>query len=113
MNDQEKNTESIAQRRIMENTIITVPDSLFKPINEFIRDEKLPLEAIITEPGHVRIIKADPDHECDVKTLWVGGWISCPTAHQLAGRLGIKPIELSKLLTFLDIKVKLCQLGLF
>ena len=93
--------------------ILGVPEPLHESLSEFVRERQLRLQLTSGDGVSVRIAQSDEPHECNARTLCTGGWISCSVAHEVARTLDLAPRQFGQLLDFLDIKVRMCDLGLF
>jgi len=83
-------------------------------VRSFLEKEGIPLETVPPGQGApVRIDQAPPKRECLPGRLFPKGRIPCALALETARRLGISPGQMGKLLDFLEIKVRQCQLGCF
>ena len=92
---------------------VGVPEKMRKRMNEFLVTEGLPFKAAAHGAFKVRATTSKTRRKCNLKTLNVGGWIPCATALALAREMKAQPKSLGRLLDFLGIKVKQCNLGLF
>lgn len=90
---------------------IAVPESIRDSFKTFLSDEDIPLE--IAADATFKVVEAEPHCQSDTETLNIGGWIACPDAFAVAGRLNISHPQLGELLNHLDIRVRHCQLGCF
>jgi len=92
---------------------LSVPDDMLREVRAFVEGRRIPLDVTAEPEGTVRVVRPAGREQSDPDTLRAGGWIACPTALEMAARLGIEPLELGALLDFLDIKVRACALGCF
>ena len=92
---------------------ICVPESVSKDFKKFIEDSGIALE--IAQTGCDLTVKDSGTErlQSDLETLYSGGWISCPNAFALAGKLGVPVAQIGEMLNCLKVKVKNCQLGCF
>lgn len=98
------------------NTKIYVQSQVADRLCEFIEQEKIGLEVITDSAGNdCALIVTDSSgrKQSDLKTLYCGGWISCSQAHAVAKRIGISVANMGKLLDFMNIKIRQCELGCF
>lgn len=94
---------------------LAVQAELLEDVRRLVEELSLPWDLSAGERGTVRIVQA-PEGErpqCDLDTLHAGGWITCPTALEMALKLEADPRKLGALLNVLDIKVRACSLGCF
>ena len=90
-----------------------VPSHLRSSLAEFLRARGITIDTGDTTDCVVLIV-AGPEREyCCAERLYIGGYITCATAQDLAERLGIGLEETGRLLDFLGIKIRACQLGCF
>ncbi len=93
---------------------IGVVPSWESKLRTFLQEEGIPLEAAPGGEGVlVRIDEGSPKRECLPDRLYPEGRISCAMALEMARRLSIPPGQMGKLLNFLGIKIRRCQLGCF
>ena len=92
---------------------ILVPDNLIERVKSFIESEGVLLEIVGEGSADLRIVQSQGRIQSDACILQAGGWIACPTARAIAGRLGMSPKKFGRLLDILDIKVRDCELGCF
>lgn len=92
---------------------IMVPENLVEQLRAFVRSEGVPLEIVHEGEAALRVVRCEGRAESDDSTLQSGGWIACPTARAIAGKLGVSPKMVGKLLDVLDIKLRDCELGCF
>ena len=90
-----------------------VPESLVENLRAFTAAENLDLEIESGSGGEVEVRETTGKRQCEEKVLFVGGWIDCPLAMSMAGRLDIPLGKMGDFLNQLKIKVKDCQLGCF
>jgi hypothetical protein len=91
---------------------LNAPETMVQSINEFAKAENLPFIAA-AGTGDVKVIQAQAGSESTATELHAGGRITCWLARDMASKLGIKKIEIGKLLNHLEIKVRACELGCF
>jgi hypothetical protein len=92
---------------------ILVPDNLIERVKSFIKSEGVSLEIVQDGSADLRIVQSQGRVQSDACALHAGGWIACPTARAIAGRLDVSPKTFGRLLDVLDIKVRDCELGCF
>ncbi len=79
----------------------------------FLRREQIPLEAVDADLAAVTVAAPGGRLESGYETIFAGGWVKCETARYLAEKLGISRREMGKVLNFLDVKIRDCELGCF
>ena len=97
-------------------TKISVQSQIADRLCEFIEQEKIELEVVTDSSGNnCALIVADCSSrkQSDLKTLYCGGWISCSQARAVAKRIGVSVANMGKLLDFMNIKIRQCELGCF
>jgi hypothetical protein len=87
--------------------------SLFESLSEFVDAEGIQIELTQDDSSDVKVLMCDDPKECDLDTLYSGGWIACRTALALAKKLQIQTLQIGALLNHLKIKIKNCSLGCF
>jgi hypothetical protein len=93
---------------------VRVPESIRSDFSAFLTQENIPLAVTSSDAGDVKIAPAEGERrECEMSILYQGGWIRCETARSAADRLSLKYREFGKVLDFLDIKIRECELGCF
>ena len=92
---------------------ILVPSGMAGDLREFFENEKIPLEPTAEGKCDMRIVQTTERLESDLSILYSGGSITCATARQLAGKIGIELGAVGKLLDYLDVKIRACELGCF
>jgi len=90
-----------------------VPEEMLIQVEAFLREREIPLEVTTGRSATVVVVRAPERRESGPATLQSGGWIACPTALGMAGRLRIRPQQLGMLLNLLDVKIRACSLGCF
>ena len=90
-----------------------VPQEMLMQVESFLREHGIPLEVTSGRNATVVVGRSSERRESDPATLQSGGWIACPTALGMAGRLRIRPHQLGIVLILLDVKIKACSLGCF
>ena len=91
-----------------------VPETMLAALGEFVAGEGIHVAVVPTgDDCTVRVVTADEQGRCGLRTLYVGGFIACETARGMAVKLGIRTRQMGKLLNFLNIKVRNCSLGCF
>jgi hypothetical protein len=79
----------------------------------FFVKESISLIAGSEDEGLVRIAGDGNQLECSLEVLYPGGWIRCPVARNMAAKLSVKGKDIGKLMDFLEIKIRDCELGCF
>ena len=92
---------------------ICVPDVMAERLCSFLNKEGISLEVVTNASCDVTVVSSDERIQCDLNTIYSGGWIVCETARQLARKIEISIKQIGKLLNFLNIKVRRCSLGCF
>ncbi len=94
---------------------LRVVEGLAASLGEFLSAEGIALGVTADGPGDVEVVpgRSDDRVECTTETIHAGGWVPCPTAFQLAGKLGISKADAGKLMDKLGVKVRQCSLGCF
>ena len=90
-----------------------VPEGMLKQVGEFAEAKAVPLSIVGDGECTVRVVQSEERLASTPTVLHTGGWIACATARSMAGKLGIKPRDMGKLLNHLDIKIRNCELGCF
>jgi len=90
-----------------------VPQEMLMQVESFLREHGIPLEVTSGRNATVVVGRSSERRESGPATLQSGGWIACPTALGMAGRVRIRPQQLGMLLNLLDVKIKACSLGCF
>ncbi len=95
---------------------LNVSEKTADSLRDFFDGEDIDLQTV--SPGEKACVSIYPDEdgkrtECSPETLYEGGWITCTNARTLARRLNILMWESGKLLDFLHIKIRDCELGCF
>lgn len=93
---------------------VRVPESIRSEFSAFLAKENIPLAAISGDAGDVEVASSSGERrESDVSMLYRGGWIRCAVARTAAEKLSLDYREFGKVLDFLDIKIRECELGCF
>ncbi|UCG50058.1 MAG: hypothetical protein JSU94_09780 [Phycisphaerales bacterium] len=82
-------------------------------LREFLATEAIGIEMVVDRSCGLNVVPCTDRRECDLNTLYPGGWITCETARAAARNLGISFSQMGKLLDHLNIKVRRCSLGCF
>ena len=90
-----------------------VPEGMLKQVSEFVEAKAISLRVVGDGDCTVRVVQSEERLPSTPAVLHTGGWIACATARSMAGKLGIKPRDMGKLLNHLDIKIRNCELGCF
>ena len=80
---------------------------------QFVNDENIDIEIVSGQPCDVKVIQSRERKECDLDTLYSGGWIACERARNLAKKINISPGQMGTLLNHLNVKIRKCLLGCF
>ena len=100
----------------MKATLI-VPEAMFESVSDFISSESIPLGVSATDdtPAErtIRVVPTEERRQSDGSTLYSGGWTTCTAARKMAHELDITMAKAGKLLDFLSIKIRQCELGCF
>ena len=92
---------------------VLVPPRMAEDLREFFENEKIPLEPATEGNCDLRIVQTTERLESDLSTLYSGGRITCAMAQELAEKIGIELGTVGKLLDYLDVKIRACELGCF
>lgn len=93
--------------------VIAVDGALLEKFSIFLDSEKIALEIVHPDIAGISIVSADGRLESGAEKIFAGGWVKCETARSLADKLGISRREMGKILDFLNVKVRECELGCF
>lgn len=92
---------------------IGVPESMRTDFSAFLEKENIPLVVTSADSGDMQIAVAEERLECDLSTLYQKGWVKCNVARASAEQLSLEYSEFGKMLNYLDVKVRECELGCF
>jgi hypothetical protein len=94
---------------------INIPDSLKEKFADLLVQSSIDLKIVLDGSGRVQVIEgADSDRrEGTRSTLYTHGWINCEVARRVAEDLSISYSEAGRIMDFLNIKVRNCELGCF
>lgn len=93
---------------------VRVPESMRSDFSAFLIKESIPLAVTSGDPGDVEIEPCEEERrEGDISILYQGGWIRCSVARAAAEKLSIRYSDFGKVLDYLDIKIRDCELGCF
>jgi hypothetical protein len=92
---------------------LTVSEKLLPSVQRLTNAEQINVDVTADPDGAVKITPGAPGQQSASTELRAGGWISCSTAFETAGRLQVPPRDVGKLLNHLDIRIRACQLGCF
>ena len=92
---------------------IYVEISLKDKLYEFFNKENIDIEIVTNLPCDIKVIQSEERVECDLETIYSGGWIACETARSVAKKMGISLSQMGNLLNHLDVKIRRCTLGCF
>lgn len=100
----------------MKATLI-VPEAMLESVSDFIKSESIPLGVSATDDTSaertIRVVPTEERLQSDGATLYSGGWITCTAARAMGHELDIGLAKAGKLLDFLNVKVRKCELGCF
>ena len=94
-------------------TRIGVPADRLEALRDFVGQTQIPVEVTSSEDCMVRVVDDPRLPPSDFERLYPGGSMHCATARGVAAKLNLDSKEFGKLLDFLNIKVRKCELGLF
>jgi len=92
---------------------LRVPEAMLESVSAFCRAADIPLDVVSTGHCSLDVVEAAQRCPCSLSCLYIGGWISCGRAHVIAARLDIQTRQMGRLLSFLNINIRHCQLGCF
>lgn len=92
---------------------IIAKGNLKQPLSDFIEQEQISLTIIDSGKDTIAVKPSDDYLESTTLSLHPNGWIKCKTAHIIADELNISNRDVGKILNFLKIKVRECELGCF
>ena len=90
-----------------------VPEAMREAVGVFLAGAGIGVEVVSTDECTVEVAEGGKGRACSLARLYIGGWIGCGRAHVLAEKLGIQTRQMAKLLDFLNIKIRHCELGCF
>ena len=93
--------------------LVSVPETLRDKFVHFVNAEEIGLQVTNETQADLEILEVADRRECDGKQLFCGGWIQCEVARSIADRLGVQKRDIGKLLDFLNVKIRNCELGCF
>ena len=95
--------------------VINIPESLKENFADLLVQSGIDLEIAPDGSGQVRVIEeAETERREGTRSiLYTHGWINCEAARQVAENLSISYGGAGRILDFLDIKVRNCELGCF
>jgi hypothetical protein len=79
----------------------------------FLAKENIQLAVTSGDSGDVEILPSEERLESKSTKLYKGGWIKCDEARAAAEKLTLQYREFGKVLDYLDIKIRDCELGCF
>ena len=91
---------------------ICVDAAMADKLAGFVADEGIGL-GIVIEGGDVTVTACEDQRQSDLETIYSGGWVGCEMGRALAGKLRITAGQMGKLLNYLDVKIRKCELGCF
>jgi hypothetical protein len=80
---------------------------------QFVNDENIDVEIVSNQPYDVKVIQSQERVECDLDTIYAGGWIACESARSMAKKMGISLSQMGNLMDQLNVKIRKCSLGCF
>lgn len=92
---------------------INVPEKLGGEFKAFLAKENIALEPVTGAATEVSVVMSEERRECTSTALYHGGWIKCETARELKENLAVDYKSVGKILDYLKIKVRECDLGCF
>lgn len=92
---------------------IYVETPLKDQLEKFICNQNIDLETVTDQPGDIKILRCEERKECNLGTIYSGGWIACEMARDIAKKLGISLSQMGNLLNQLNVKIRKCSLGCF
>jgi hypothetical protein len=95
------------------HSVISVPETLKVKLVDFLNAENIGLQVTIESPADLLVHEVAERKESDGEHLFCGGWIECGVARSMADRLGVQTSDVGKLLDFLNVKIRNCELGCF
>ena len=98
-------------------TILIVPESMAESVAAFVESESIPLGVSSADDTSaeqtIHVVPTEERLQSDGSTLYSGGWITCTAARAMGAELGFGLMKIGKLLNFLDVKIRQCELGCF
>ena len=82
-------------------------------LQAMLESEGIALELTADSADAAATIQTGDRQQCELETIYVGGWIECPAAWALAQKLAISVQNMGALLAHLNVKVRNCGLGCF
>jgi hypothetical protein len=92
---------------------IGVPEGMRSDFSSFLAKENIPLAVTTSDSGDAEVAVAEERLECEISVLYQKGWVKCSVARAAAEQLSLQYHEFGKVLNFLDIKIRDCELGCF
>ena len=90
-----------------------VPEAMREAVGVFVAAAGIGVEVVSSGECTVEVAEGGKGRACSLSRLYIGGWIGCGRAHVLAEKLGVRTRQMAKLLDFLNIKIRHCELGCF
>jgi len=90
-----------------------VPTAMLDSLQAFVAKKDIPVELTTAGECAARIVGESERVADGPDVLHVGGTIRCADARAMAARLGISTGKMGRLLNFLNMKIRQCDLGLF
>lgn len=92
---------------------IGVPEAMSSEFSAFLAKENIPLAVTSSESGDVKVAVGEERLECNTSLFYHKGWIKCDVARAAAENLSLQYREFGKVLNYLDVKIRDCELGCF
>lgn len=92
---------------------VYVEVALKDKLMEFVNNENIDVEIVSDKPCDVKVMHSEERAECDLDTIYSGGWIACEMARRLAKKMEISLSQMGNLLNLLNVKIRRCSLGCF
>jgi hypothetical protein len=94
-------------------TRICIEVSIASQVQQFLNMEGIEIKVVTDGNCDVAVVRCKDHKECDLNTIYAGGWIKCETARALAKKSAIPIRQMGKLLDYLNVKICKCSLGCF
>lgn len=92
---------------------ICVDSAMADELAGFVADEGIGLGVVTEQGGDVTVAMCHDRRQSDLETIYSGGWVACEAGRALAGKLQITVGQMGRLLNYLDVKIRKCELGCF
>ncbi len=93
--------------------LICVEASIAYQLREFLDVEEIKIGIVMNRNYDVAVVQCNDRRKSNLDTIYLGGWITCETARNLAKKIDISLGQMGKLLDHLDVKIRRCSLGCF